>query len=116
MYSNVILNYGAWVTVLSFFSTSAALYLPTGQFQHTDMSIKVVKDHVAGGAHQSNKERVLARGILRWGSEHMLVTLQDKTMKDTVRKRHLSKCWVVPKAAIERLLGHPYESYVVDHV
>lgn len=80
------------------------------------MSVKVVKDHVAGGAHQGNKERVLARGILMWGSEHMPVTLQDKTLKDTVRKRHLSKCWVVAKAAIEKLLGHPYETYVVDHV
>uniref|UniRef100_A0A4W6DCD0 Inter-alpha-trypsin inhibitor heavy chain family member 6 n=1 Tax=Lates calcarifer TaxID=8187 RepID=A0A4W6DCD0_LATCA len=53
------------------------------------------------------------KGILRWGSEHMPVTLQDKTLKDTVRKRHLGKCWVVPKAEIQRLLGHPYESYVL---
>ncbi|XP_071333485.1 inter-alpha-trypsin inhibitor heavy chain H6 isoform X2 [Trachinotus anak] len=87
-----------------------------GQFQHTDMSVTVVKDHVGGGAHQATKEGVLARGILRWGSEHMSVTLQDKTLKDTVRKRHLGKCWVVPKAEIQRLLGHPYESYVVDRV
>lgn len=68
------------------------------------------------GAHQGNKEKVLARGILRWGSEHMPVTLQDKTLKDTVRKRHLSKCWVVPKATVEKLLGHPYETYVVARV
>uniref|UniRef100_A0A4W6DCF4 Inter-alpha-trypsin inhibitor heavy chain family member 6 n=1 Tax=Lates calcarifer TaxID=8187 RepID=A0A4W6DCF4_LATCA len=68
------------------------------------------------GARRTNKEGLLARGILRWGSEHMPVTLQDKTLKDTVRKRHLGKCWVVPKAEIQRLLGHPYESYVVDHV
>ncbi|XP_040912921.1 inter-alpha-trypsin inhibitor heavy chain H5 [Toxotes jaculatrix] len=87
-----------------------------GQFQHADMSVTVVKDHVNGGAHRANKEAVLARGVLRWGSEHMPVTLQDKTLKDTVRKRHLGKCWVVPKAEIERLLGHPYESYVVGRV
>uniref|UniRef100_A0A667YKU6 Inter-alpha-trypsin inhibitor heavy chain family member 6 n=1 Tax=Myripristis murdjan TaxID=586833 RepID=A0A667YKU6_9TELE len=31
---------------------------------------------------------------------------------NTVRKRHLGKCWVVPKAEVERLLGHPYQSYV----
>ncbi|KAM7405255.1 hypothetical protein PAMP_012531 [Pampus punctatissimus] len=89
-----------------------------GQFQHADMSITAVKDHQDGGAHQAgNKEGILTKfGILRWGSERMSVILQDKTLKDTVRKRHLGKCWVVPKAEIERLLGHPYESYVVDHV
>ncbi|GLD50482.1 inter-alpha-trypsin inhibitor heavy chain H6 [Lates japonicus] len=85
-------------------------------FQHADMSVTVVKDHVTGGARRTNKEGLLVRGIPRWGSEHMPVTLQDKTLKDTVRKRHLGKCWVVPKAEIQRLLGHPYESYVVDHV
>ncbi|XP_049437302.1 inter-alpha-trypsin inhibitor heavy chain H5 [Epinephelus fuscoguttatus] len=84
-----------------------------GQFQHTDMTVTAVKDYLDGGAHN---EAVSARGILRWGSEHMPVTLQDKTLKDTVQKRHMGKCWVVPKADIERLLGHPYESYVVDHV
>lgn len=88
-----------------------------GQFQHADMSITAVNDHPDGGAHRANKEGMLANsGILRWGSEHMPVTLQDKTLKDTVRKRHLGKCWVVPKAEVERLLGHPYESYVVDQV
>ena len=77
------------------------------------MSVTAVKDYLDGGAH---KEAISARGILRWGSEHMPVTLQDKTLKDTVRKRHTGKCWVVPKAELERLLGHPYESYVVDRV
>lgn len=89
------------------------LYLSTGQFQHADMSVTAVKDYPDGSVH---KEVILARGILRWGSEHMPVTLQDKSLKDTVRKRHTGKCWVVPKAEVERLLGHPYESYVVDHV
>ncbi|XP_070695286.1 inter-alpha-trypsin inhibitor heavy chain H6 [Pempheris klunzingeri] len=84
-----------------------------GQFQHADMSVTALKNYLDGGAH---KEAVLARGILRWGSERLPVTLQDKTLKDTVRKRHIGKCWVVPKAEIERLLGHPYESYVVDRV
>ncbi|XP_040009509.1 inter-alpha-trypsin inhibitor heavy chain H5 [Xiphias gladius] len=87
-----------------------------GQFQHADMSVTVVRDRMDGGARRASKEGILARGILRWGSEHMPVTLQDKTLKDTVRKRHLGKCWVVPKAEIERLLGRPYASYVVDHV
>ncbi|XP_054464810.1 inter-alpha-trypsin inhibitor heavy chain H6 isoform X2 [Anoplopoma fimbria] len=84
-----------------------------GQFQHADMSVTAVKDYLGGGAHN---EAISARGILRWGSEKMRVTLQDKTLKDTVRKHHTGKCWVVPKAEVERLLGHPYESYVVDHV
>ncbi|KAM4610635.1 inter-alpha-trypsin inhibitor heavy chain H6 [Polymixia lowei] len=87
-----------------------------GQFQHTDMRVTAVKDHMEAGIHRANKEGILARGMLRWGSMHMPVTLQDKTLKDTVRKRHLGKCWVVPKAEVERLLGHPYQSYVVDHL
>lgn len=95
------------------FTIPAVVSLPPGQFQHADMSVTAVKD---GSAHQANKEGVLARGFLRWGSERMPVTLQDKTLKDTMQKRHPSKCWVVPKVEIERLLGHPYESYVVDHV
>ncbi|KAK9515103.1 hypothetical protein VZT92_025774 [Zoarces viviparus] len=84
-----------------------------GQFQHADMSVTAVKDYLGGGAHN---EAISATGILRWGPEKMQVTLQDKTLKDTVRKHHMGKCWVVPKAEVERLLGHPYESYVVDHV
>uniref|UniRef100_A0A3P9KBV6 Inter-alpha-trypsin inhibitor heavy chain family member 6 n=1 Tax=Oryzias latipes TaxID=8090 RepID=A0A3P9KBV6_ORYLA len=55
-------------------------------------------------------------GVLRWGSEQMPVTLQDKMLKDSLQKRHPGKCWVVPKAEVERLLGHPYDSYVVNHV
>ncbi|XP_019963665.2 inter-alpha-trypsin inhibitor heavy chain H6 isoform X2 [Paralichthys olivaceus] len=87
-----------------------------GQFQHADMSVTVVKGHVDVGADRAHREGVSARGLLRWGSEHVPVTLQDKTLKDSVRKRHLGKCWVVPKAEVQRLLGHPYESYVVDRV
>uniref|UniRef100_A0A3Q3GG37 Inter-alpha-trypsin inhibitor heavy chain family member 6 n=1 Tax=Labrus bergylta TaxID=56723 RepID=A0A3Q3GG37_9LABR len=84
-----------------------------GQFQHADISVTAVTDHQDGAAH---KAATLARGILRWGSEHTAVTLQDKSLKDSVRKRHTGRCWVVPKGEVERLLGHPYESYVVDHV
>ncbi len=77
------------------------------------MSVTAVRDYLDDSPH---KVAISARGILSWGSQRMPVTLQDKTLKDTVRKRHTGKCWVVPKAEIERLLGHPYESYVVDHV
>lgn len=77
------------------------------------MSVTAFKADTDGGAH---KETVSARGILRCGAEHVPVTLQDKTLKDTVQKRHTGKCWVVPKAEVERMLGHPYESYVVDRI
>lgn len=76
------------------------------------MSVTVVKDHT----QRAGRDGVSSRGMLRWGSEHMSVTLQDKTLKDTVRKRHMGKCWVVPKAEVQRLLGHPYLSYVVEQV
>ncbi|XP_032414812.1 inter-alpha-trypsin inhibitor heavy chain H6 isoform X2 [Xiphophorus hellerii] len=82
-----------------------------GQFQHSDMTVTVTTDH-----HPKNKDRVQARGMLRWAAQQMDVTLQDKTVKDSVQKRHLGKCWVVPKAEIERLLSHSYESYVVNNM
>lgn len=66
--------------------------------------------------HPANKDGTAVRGVLRWGSEQMPVTLQDKMLKDSLQKRHPGKCWVVPKAEVERLLGHPYDSYVVNHV
>ncbi|XP_038864668.1 inter-alpha-trypsin inhibitor heavy chain H6-like, partial [Salvelinus namaycush] len=81
-----------------------------GQFQHADMRVTLMKDP-RDTLRQPKKE-----GVLRWGVIHMPVTLQDKTLKDTVRKGHLASCWVVPKAQVERLLGHPYQSYVVDHL
>ncbi|KAJ3586268.1 hypothetical protein NHX12_012668 [Muraenolepis orangiensis] len=102
-----------------------------GQFQHTDMSVTMATDLSDPGAppphhphlhlHHPHllpgKEAVLARGLLRLGSRHVPVTLQDKSLKDTAQqKRHGAKCWVVPKAEVERLLGHPYRSYVVDRL
>ncbi|CDQ59440.1 unnamed protein product [Oncorhynchus mykiss] len=72
-----------------------------GQFQHADMSVT---------------PGVLSRGVLRWGAIHVPITLQEKTLKDTVRKRHLGRCWIVPKAQVEKLLGHPYQSYLVDNM
>lgn len=84
---------------------------PAGQFQRADVSLVKVTDVDA-----SAPEGILAWGSLRKGSEHIPVTLQDKMLKDTVLKRHSDQCWVVPKAELERLLGHPYQSYVVDQV
>eukprot|EP00063_Salmo_salar_P016645 XP_013991480.1 PREDICTED: inter-alpha-trypsin inhibitor heavy chain H6-like isoform X3 [Salmo salar] len=86
-----------------------------GQFQHADMSVMPVKDP-SDTPPQPSKEGVLSRGVLRWGAIHVPITLQDKTLKDTVRKRHLGRCWIVPKAQVEKLLGHPYQSYVVDNI
>ncbi|XP_029578529.1 inter-alpha-trypsin inhibitor heavy chain H6 [Salmo trutta] len=86
-----------------------------GQFQHADMSVTPVKDP-SDTPPQPSKEGVLSRGVLRWGAIHVPITLQDKTLKDTVRKHHLGRCWIVPKAQVEKLLGHPYQSYVVDNI
>uniref|UniRef100_A0A8C7QKJ7 Inter-alpha-trypsin inhibitor heavy chain family member 6 n=1 Tax=Oncorhynchus mykiss TaxID=8022 RepID=A0A8C7QKJ7_ONCMY len=86
-----------------------------GQFQHADMSVTPVKDP-SDTPPQPSKEGVLSRGVLRWGAIHVPITLQEKTLKDTVRKRHLGRCWIVPKAQVEKLLGHPYQSYLVDNM
>ncbi|KAM6924500.1 inter-alpha-trypsin inhibitor heavy chain H6 [Xenentodon cancila] len=87
-----------------------------GQFQHADMNVTVIVVHQNPGVHKSSKEETVASGILQWGSEEMPVTLQDKMLKDSLQKPHLGKCWVVPKAEIARLLGHSYETYVVNRV
>ncbi|RVE71003.1 hypothetical protein OJAV_G00070340 [Oryzias javanicus] len=84
-----------------------------GQFQHADISITEMQTHPD---HPPNTDRTAVRGVLRWGSEQMPVTLQDKMLKDSLQKSHPSKCWVVPKAQVERLLGRPYDSYVVNRV
>lgn len=54
-------------------------------------------------------------GWIMKGDQHFPVTLQDKNLKDSSRKRHSAQCWVVPEVDVERLLGQSYESYVVDH-
>ncbi|XP_010873494.2 inter-alpha-trypsin inhibitor heavy chain H6 [Esox lucius] len=86
-----------------------------GQFQHADISVSPVEDPQDTELRPS-EDGVLSRGVLRWGVTHVTVILQNKTLKDNVRKRHLGRCWVVPKAEVEMLLGLPYQSYVVDHL
>lgn len=83
--------------------------MSAGQFQNANITVTVVKDH-------ADENAASARGFLRQGTENVPVSLQDKTLKDTVQKHHTGKCWVVPKAEVERLLAHPYQSYVVDGV
>ncbi|KAI2649708.1 Inter-alpha-trypsin inhibitor heavy chain H6 [Labeo rohita] len=86
-----------------------------GQFQHTHMKVIRVSKDQAGFHHaQTNKNTSLTMGLLKKGDEHFPVTLQDKNLKDSTRKRHSAHCWVVPKVDVERLLGQSYESYVVD--
>ena len=55
-------------------------------------------------------------GLLKQGDMLLAVSLQDKQLKDWVGRRHAAQCWVLPKPQVERLLGHPYDSYVVEHV
>uniref|UniRef100_A0A4W4HPU9 Inter-alpha-trypsin inhibitor heavy chain family member 6 n=1 Tax=Electrophorus electricus TaxID=8005 RepID=A0A4W4HPU9_ELEEL len=64
----------------------------------------------------TSKNTSLAMGLLMKGNQHIPVTLQDKNLKITPSKRLLAQCWVVPKVEVERLLGHSYESYLVDHL
>ncbi len=89
-------------------------YLFPGQFQHTLMEVIRVSRDQAGFHHaQTNNNTSLAMGFLKKGDERFPVTLQDKILKDSSRKRHSAQCWVVPKVDVERLLGQSYESYVV---
>uniref|UniRef100_A0A8C1CUS3 Inter-alpha-trypsin inhibitor heavy chain family member 6 n=1 Tax=Cyprinus carpio carpio TaxID=630221 RepID=A0A8C1CUS3_CYPCA len=69
-----------------------------GQFQHTLMEvIRVSRDQANFHHAQTNKNTSLATGLLKKGDEHFPVTLQDKILKDSSRKRHSAQCWVVPK-------------------
>ncbi|XP_077426169.1 inter-alpha-trypsin inhibitor heavy chain H6 isoform X2 [Vanacampus margaritifer] len=85
-----------------------------GQFQHAAMSVAAVSDsHLH---HRENEDGTMARGVLRRGSQLLPVTLQDKMLKESLLRRHVQQCWVVPKSEVERLLGQPYASYVLDGV
>lgn len=86
-----------------------------GQFLQNHIEVIRVTDQAGFHHAQTNKNDSLAMGLLKKGDEHFHVTLQDKNMKDSSRKRHSAHCWVVPKVDVERLLGSSYQSYVVDH-
>ncbi|XP_017343506.1 inter-alpha-trypsin inhibitor heavy chain H6 isoform X2 [Ictalurus punctatus] len=87
-----------------------------GQFQHSTIEVVRITDRHGAVFHhgQISNNNTLALGLLKKGDEQIPVTLQDKTLKDTLNKRHLAQCWVVPKVEVERLLERPYQSYVVD--
>ncbi|XP_060793443.1 inter-alpha-trypsin inhibitor heavy chain H6 isoform X3 [Neoarius graeffei] len=86
-----------------------------GQFQHSTIEVVRKTDrHTALFHHgQISNNSTLALGLLRKGDKQIPVTLQNKTLKDTLTKRHLAQCWVVPKVEVERLLEQPYQRYVV---
>ncbi|XP_046725167.1 inter-alpha-trypsin inhibitor heavy chain H6 isoform X2 [Silurus meridionalis] len=86
-----------------------------GQFQHSTMEVVRIDRHAAMFHHgQISSNSTLNFGLLKKGDEYIPVTLQDKTLKDTLIKHHLTQCWVVPKVEVERLLEQPYQSYLVD--
>uniref|UniRef100_A0AAY4C1Z5 Inter-alpha-trypsin inhibitor heavy chain family member 6 n=1 Tax=Denticeps clupeoides TaxID=299321 RepID=A0AAY4C1Z5_9TELE len=58
----------------------------------------------------------LALGVLKHKDVLIPVSLQEKHLKDTLGKKHMDQCWVVPKVEVEKLLGLSYLSYVVDHI
>ncbi|XP_029102321.1 inter-alpha-trypsin inhibitor heavy chain H6 [Scleropages formosus] len=80
-----------------------------GQFQHADVELIRAKDL------QSTDAGHLAEAVLRKGATKVPVSLQAKNIKDAPGRRHPDKCWVVAKGDVEKLLGHPYQSYVVNH-
>lgn len=86
-----------------------------GQFLQNHIEVINVTDHTGFHHAQTNKNGSLAMGLLKKGDEHFPVTLQDKNLKDSSRKRHSAHCWVVSRVDVERLLGSSYQSYVVDH-
>ncbi|MCJ8741886.1 hypothetical protein PDJAM_G00075950 [Pangasius djambal] len=87
-----------------------------GQFQHSTIEVVRITDRHGAVFHhgQISNNSTLALGLLMKGEEQIPVTLQDKTLKNTLNKRHWAQCWVVPKVEVERLLERPYQSYVVD--
>ncbi|KAJ8257260.1 hypothetical protein GJAV_G00183680 [Gymnothorax javanicus] len=89
-----------------------------GQFQHADMEVTRTKGHSASSHLPAQDTAVghLAEGVLRKGAVTIPVSMEMKHLKDTVRRGHQARCWVVPRKQVETLLGRPYETYVVDHV
>ncbi|KPP72861.1 inter-alpha-trypsin inhibitor heavy chain H6-like [Scleropages formosus] len=84
-------------------------FRPYRQFQHADVELIRAKDL------QSTDAGHLAEAVLKKGATKVPVSLQAKNIKDAPGRRHPDKCWVVAKGDVEKLLGHPYQSYVVNH-
>lgn len=95
-----------------------------GQFQHMHLEVVPLGDRDTdvsqlryprpGPTH--GWEAVGALGLLKHGDQLLMVSMQDKRLKDSVGRRHAAQCWVLPKPQVESLLSHPYDSYVVKHM
>uniref|UniRef100_A0A3B3QVA6 Inter-alpha-trypsin inhibitor heavy chain C-terminal domain-containing protein n=1 Tax=Paramormyrops kingsleyae TaxID=1676925 RepID=A0A3B3QVA6_9TELE len=81
-----------------------------GQFQYAHVELVGPTDAQGAEAWQHNTAR------LRMGASWISVSLQDKTLKDSLSKQHLDMCWVVARVDVEKLLGHSYSSYVVNQL
>ncbi|XP_072568985.1 inter-alpha-trypsin inhibitor heavy chain H6 isoform X1 [Paramormyrops kingsleyae] len=81
-----------------------------GQFQYAHVELVGPTDAHGAEAWQHNTAR------LRMGASWISVSLQDKTLKDSLSKQHLDMCWVVARVDVEKLLGHSYSSYVVNQL
>uniref|UniRef100_A0A672LIS1 Inter-alpha-trypsin inhibitor heavy chain H6-like n=1 Tax=Sinocyclocheilus grahami TaxID=75366 RepID=A0A672LIS1_SINGR len=68
---------------------------------------RVSRDQAGFHHAQTNKNTSLAMGLLKKGDEHFPVTLQDKNLKDSPRKRHL-------KTFTSRLHFYSYKRYRKD--
>uniref|UniRef100_A0AAY4C1I8 Inter-alpha-trypsin inhibitor heavy chain family member 6 n=1 Tax=Denticeps clupeoides TaxID=299321 RepID=A0AAY4C1I8_9TELE len=89
-----------------------------GQFQHANLEVVQLQDPHAANFHhgQLRPGASLALGVLKHKDVLIPVSLQEKHLKDTLGKKHMDQCWVVPKVEVEKLLGLSYLSYVVDHI
>ncbi|XP_076132393.1 inter-alpha-trypsin inhibitor heavy chain H6 [Alosa pseudoharengus] len=92
-----------------------------GQFQHMHLEVVPLGGDDADVAQRRHPRPGPAAdgeplGLLKLGDLLLAVSLQDKRLKDSVGRRHDAQCWVLPKPQVERLLGHPYDSYVVERV
>ncbi|XP_048873503.1 inter-alpha-trypsin inhibitor heavy chain H6 isoform X2 [Brienomyrus brachyistius] len=81
-----------------------------GQFQYAHVElVEPTYTQSAEAWHHSTTK-------LRIGASWISVSLQDKTLKDSLSKQHWDMCWVVARVDVEKLLGHSYNSYVVNQL
>uniref|UniRef100_W5NEI6 Inter-alpha-trypsin inhibitor heavy chain family member 6 n=1 Tax=Lepisosteus oculatus TaxID=7918 RepID=W5NEI6_LEPOC len=85
-----------------------------GQFQHADIEILRTTDTARHA--EVNTEGKQAMGELRRNGERIPIVLVDKKLKDSVKKKHAGRCWVIAKPDVEKLIGGTYQSFVVDHL
>ncbi|MBN3289171.1 ITIH6 inhibitor, partial [Polypterus senegalus] len=85
-----------------------------GQFQHSNISIKRTKGtptHPNSSVYQK-----LAVGELQKGNQRITVFLEIKKLKDTIKRRHFGKCWIIPSKDVEQLIDGTYQDYVTGSI